>query len=1396
MKRVLGLDLGTNSIGWALVNEKESEEEVSSIVKLGVRAIQYDTFSKSDGSESRDPTKDFLGGKGLSPNASRTQKRGARRNLQRYKLRRKYLISILRKNGLISEDTPLAETGKGTTHETLRLRAKSARSKVALHELARVLLAINKKRGYKSNRKAKSEGDGQAIEGIQLSKILFQENITPGEYVHQLLKKGKNPKLEFYRSDLQNEFRKVWDHQKIYYIEILTEDLFNELQDKNGKQTWAICKLPFGIAGISDKGSAIEKKKKLYQRRVDGLSAKLELEDLAIVFQEINKDISKGSGYLGAISDRSKELFFNGETVGEFLYNQLKVNPHNSLKNQVFYRQDYLDEFEKIWTEQEKHYPDLLRSIKKEVRDCIIFYQRPLKSQKALLSFCEFESWKQKYLDEKTGQEKSRLVGRRVVPKSSPLFQEFRLWQSLNNLEFRNTESYKYIKVKNLDDDIRQALFTELNIRGRLNPNDILKIIGKYLNIGKVSFWKSNLKIVEGNDTNKALYEVYHEILVNEGYGYNWEKKSAREKFEEVSSVFAMIGIDTSILDFSSDRDDYDKQKSYQLWHLLYSSVDNEFVSEDDKIQYGNVDVSLKKILHKKYGFSIDYAKRIASINFNQDYGNLSSKAIRKIIPFMRSGKIYSDACLEAGYNHSKSLTKEELKNRNLKPRLELLKKNELRNPVVEKILNQMVNVINQVIDTYGKPDEVRIELARELKKSADERAEMTAGIGRATKINEEIKTKIIPEKFGIPNPTRNDIIRYKLWKELESRGYKDLFRNKQIKDQDLFSKSIDIEHIIPRSLLFDDSFSNKTLAFKDDNIQKGGRTAFDFMSQDYAIDLSSYETRVENLFKRQCISKSKRNKLLMSQSQLPDDFIERDLRNSQYIARKAREMLLEVFTYVVPTTGSITDRLRQDWGIINVVKDLNFHRYKALGRIEILERKDGKKVEVIKDWTKREDHRHHAMDALTVAFTSHNHIQYLNNLNARKDEKSKMRLSILSIEKLIRETDDKGKGRFIAPIENMRAEAKRHIEKILISFKASNKVATLNKNKIKGKELIKSQLTPRGQLHKETVYGKIKKPNTKFTKLSTSLSLSDIESIVNLEERRAVLNHFEKFDFDPKLAFSAKTMKSNPIVVQSKVVKEVQCFEEVYTIRKEIGGDLKIDKVLDIRVQELLRKRVELYPSQKEAFSDLDKNPIWLNQSKRIAVKRVKIKGVNNAQPLHLSKDHFGEILLDENNNHIPIDFVSTGNNHHVAIYQDSKGNLQEKVASFFDVVCRVNQELNPIDYEYNSDKGWRFLFTMKKDEMFLFPNKNDDFYPDEINWRVNDKGFYDIDNPVVISKNLFRVQKIATRNYMFRHHLETSVSNDLDFAFKLLQSTPHLKGIVKVRLNHIGNIVHVGEY
>ena len=144
MKRILGLDLGTNSIGWALVEEAENKEENSSIVKLGVRVNPLTV----------DEQQNFEKGKSITTNADRTLKRSMRRNLQRYKLRRENLIEVLKDNNIITDDSILYENGNRSTFETLRLRAKSVIEEISLSEFARVLLMINKKRGYKSSRKA------------------------------------------------------------------------------------------------------------------------------------------------------------------------------------------------------------------------------------------------------------------------------------------------------------------------------------------------------------------------------------------------------------------------------------------------------------------------------------------------------------------------------------------------------------------------------------------------------------------------------------------------------------------------------------------------------------------------------------------------------------------------------------------------------------------------------------------------------------------------------------------------------------------------------------------------------------------------------------------------------------------------------------------------------------------------------------------------------------------------------------------------------------------------------------------------------------------------------------------------------------------------------------------
>ncbi|MFJ1433884.1 type II CRISPR RNA-guided endonuclease Cas9 [Capnocytophaga canimorsus] len=1430
MKHILGLDLGTNSIGWAVVKEAENDTETSEIVDLGVRVNPLTTDEKTN----------FEKGKPISTNADRTLKRSARRNLQRYKLRRKELIELLKEHQLISTDTILTENGKGTTFQTLELRAKSAKEKISLEELARVFLTINKKRGYKSSRKAKNEDEGQLIDGMEIAKRLYEENLTTGQLSLQFLKEGKKSLPDYYRSDLQFELDKVWNFQKQFHSDILTDEFYAQLKGKGQRAISALFLAKYQIYTAENKGSREDKKLQAYQWRVDALSKELTREQLAFVITEINNNLNNSSGYLGAISDRSKELYFNNETVGEYLWKQIAANPHTSLKNQVFYRQDYLDEFEQIWKTQSAFYPEILTDeLKKELRDVVIFYQRKLKSQKSLVSFCEFEN-KEIEIKNEDGTTTKKVIGLKVAPKSSPLFQEFKIWQNLNNVLIRKKGSKTKKAPKNqqavlfeeektifeLDLDAKQALFNELNLKGNLKADYCLEILGY-----SPKEWEMNYSILEGNRTNKTLYEAYLKITDLEGYdAKNYLKvKSNKDEVElddlkvlaseikdMVQAIFKEAGINTDILHFDAELDgkDFENQASYQLWHLLYSY-------EGDDSKSGNE--LLYKLLETKFGFKKEYAQILANVSLSDDYGSLSTKAMRKIHPYIKENK-FSTACELAGYRHSKhSLTKEENDNRVLKDSLEVLKKNSLRQPVVEKILNQMINLVNALLKKYRtenpnfKFDEIRIELARELKKNVEERANMTANINKAKTEHEKI-IKILKNEFGLPNPTRNDIIRYRLYEELKANGYKDLYTNIKIPQEKLFTKEIDIEHIIPKSRVFDDSFSNKTLSFRKTNLDKGERTAFDYMESKFGADkLEEYVARVEDLYKNNIISKAKYQKLLKKESEIGDGFVERDLRETQYIAKKAKEILLQITPNVLSTSGGITDRLREDWDLVNVMKELNLPKYRALGLTEMEDRKYGQQVEVITDWTKRNDHRHHAMDALTVAFTKHNHIQYLNYLNARKNEKHKEHSNIMGIQQLetIKVTDKNGSEKrvFKAPMPNFRQVTKAFLENILISHKAKNKVVTKNKNKVAGSNKVQEVLTPRGQLHKETVYGKYQYYVQKEEKIGGKFDLEIIKKVANPLYQSLLKKRLEENGGDPKKAFTGKnSLAKNPIYLDDAQTEQLPekvklvWLENSFSIRKDITpenfkDEKLIDKILDEGVKRILKERLQSFGNDaKKAFSDLDKNPIWLNKEKGITIKRVTISGVANAEPLHTKKDHLGKEILDKEGKPIPVDFISTGSNHHVAVYRDEKGNLQEKVVSVFEAVVRANQGLPIIDKTYNQHLGWEFLFTMKQNEMFVFPNESTGFNP-------NDIDLLDPKNKKIISPNLFRVQKFSklqygnsfVREFVFRHHLETTVEDRKELqgiTYKQMKNSAFFNDIIKVRINHLGGIVSVGEY
>ena len=1382
MKKIFGLDLGTTSVGWAVVHETDDFSEKSRIVSAGSRVYPL----------SVDETKEFSEGKSITTNATRRMKHSARLNNHRFKLRRNELLKILRESGIVNERTEFCEDGLGSTHSLLKLRAKAASEKVSLEDFGRILMMLNKKRGYKSNRKVKDEGEGESVGGLDVALMLKEREMTPGQYLVEFYKKGGRRSPQFYKSDLKRELEQIVENQRRFHEE-LPDDLLQKIEGKNEKQTWGVIASILGLKGAKRQSRrSSEAKLEESHWRAKALTECLDGEQLGVVISKINGSVSAASGLLSAMSDRSKELIMNNETIGEYKMRILGENPHYSFRNESFYRKDYEDEFDKIWDTQSKFHLILTPDLRDKIRDKVIFYQRPLKSQKSQVSVCELEG--RTIEIERDGKKCKKIVGPKVCPKSSPIFQVFRMWQTINNLTIDGVP---------LSDNQKQVLAQHLEFCAVMKNKDVINLLCPRNKSSRLNYSE-----LEGNRTMSSLLSAAENALANTGYSMeDVAGLPGAERARIVRRFLKESGIDSDILSFDPmlDDEEFENQASYRLWHLLYAT-------EADNSRSG--DENLRRLVLEKFGMTDDQAQCFTALAFPPDYGSLSAKAMKRIVPKMMEGMVYSEACTAAGYKHSaRSRSKDELSSRNYCTKLELVEKNSLRNPVVEKILNQMIHVVNMLVSRYGAPDEIRVEMARELKKSAKEREKMKMGIDAGKKRNEAIVRLLGEAPFNISHPSRNDIIRYRLYDELKSNGYRTLYSDTYISPGELFSKKFNIEHILPKAVVFDDSMSNKTLEATDVNIAKGSMTAFDFVTSKYGeVGAERYKAKVMELEKIKAITPAKTKNLLRTRSEIPVDFLNRDLSTTQYIARKAVELLEMMVPRVVATTGAVTDRLRTDWQLVDVMKELNWDKYARVGSVETYEGRDGNVVKRIVGWTKRNDHRHHAMDAITIAFTRPEYIQYLNNVSAE----SHKGVSISAIKKKYLHRDNNGNLRFIPPMPlgEMRSEVKRVLAGALISVKAKNRAVTLSKNVTKrGNERVTvKRLNPRAQLHNETVYARTMRYETQEVKVDGKMDAKRIATVATKRSREALQRRLDEFSGNPKKAFTGKnSLEKTPLYTEGGCGEQVPArvklvtLEPVYSVRKPVSPDLRLDKVMDKGIRDALERRLaEFGGNAKEAFSNLDAAPIYLNRERGITIKRVRMRGPVDVVALHDAHDHHGVTITDEEGTSRPADYVSTSGNHHAALFVTPDGSVEEVMVSYLEAAARATAvpPLPIIDRSFRSSDGWELLFTLKRDEFFVFPRYEDN--PAGTGERIKTFDPKDLDlkneaNYEIISPNLFRVQKLTQRDYMFRHHLETNVEEPKelrDITWKRITNICLMKEAVKVRLDCTGRIVDVGEY
>lgn len=1038
----------------------------------------------------------------------------------------------------------------------------------------------------------------------------------------------------------------------------------------------------------------------------------------------------KLSDYLSEMNDRKSFIAERHITIGQYFYSKLSEDRNFRVRQNVFPRECYIAEFEQIWSTQQAHYPDLLTDEKRKVvRDQIIFYQRRLKSQKQLVGKCQFE------------------LHHRVAPKSSPLFQVEKIWESINTISLTNKKKELFNVTKEQKDEI----FTHLDCNIKLTQTELFKI----LKIKRTDGWYPNEQIakagIQGNITKATLIKAFADMGID---------RSDLLKFDLIEED-AFDHQSGEVRNYKIINGSFEKEPLYRLWHLLYSVDDPE---------------QLIKVLMKDFSFTREQAQSLNKIDFKkQGFGSKSARAIRKLLPSLRAGADYSQSAAIAGYNHSNSITKAENEQRELQSSLERYKRNTLRQPVVEKVLNQLVNLVNLIItqEELGRPDEIRIELARELRQSQQERNDAYNNTIKRNREHEAIKDRISADYPGL-KITNKLIEKYKLY---EQQAGICIYSGKKMElSSVLRGEGVDVDHIIPQSRLFDDSFQNKVLAFRKENEAKDNDTAYDYMKGKSDDVFRQYLERVDQLFTDKIITRSKRNKLMMAANEIPADFINRQLNETRFISKEATKLLKKICRNVYVSTGSVTEFLREQWGYNDILKQLNWHKYEQAGLVA--ENK-------IQKWKKRDDHRHHAIDALVVATTSQSIIHRLNNLNA-----SATRQEMLATVKDSAPSGWQAKRSLLEQhVQGLQpftvAEAKEAVSKILVSQKAGKKVASTSKNKFKNKARVKGQpiyqetLTPRGQLHKEQVYGRVLKYASAKTPLNSRFD--QVDKIANPAEKTLVEERLARFSGDPKKAF--KDLKKDPIWLdeaKQRALESVTLWEEQFVYKYSLGigfNEKDVDSIVDVKVRELVRARFnERKGSKDHPLKDLENDPIWLNKGKGLRIKSVRcFTGLRSLVPLHVAQNGVTMSADKESTNSKPVDYVNERNNHHLAIYKDEAGGYHSIIVSLMEAVKRKNYQLPVIITEPGKAwekvdelkildtsildnlplKEWQFVTSLQQNELFCF-NLTDFEYKEALNQK----------NIGHISQNLFRVQKMSqneagTIDVYFRHHLETRVDD-----------------------------------
>lgn len=1034
-----------------------------------------------------------------------------------------------------------------------------------------------------------------------------------------------------------------------------------------------------------------------------------------------------------------EDLNNRGETVGCYIYDNLLQKPNQKIIGKLvrtverkYYKEElrqiletqvalipelkdatlYNKCIEELYPNNEAHRNNIAKTdfANLFIND-ILFYQRPLKSKKSLISDCPYES----HFD-KDGNEHPV----KCIVKSNPLFQEFRLWQFVQNLRI-------YQREKNVDGKLQ----TDVDV-----TKELLKIEEDYV---KLFDWLNDRASIK-QDTLLNSYFKFKKEKGKDQYPYRWNYVEDKD-YPCNETRATMLG---GLTKCSIDADFLTRENEMLLWHILYSV--------EDKTEIGK---ALKKYAEKN-NLPESFAEVFAKVKpFKKDYGSYSEKAIKKLLPLMRMGKYWSAEAIDGktkeriekiivgeydesisvrtreqivAYNEKTGKTLDDISsfkglpiwlvcyvvyNRhsevsNNKPwekpedidrYLKDFKQHSLRNPIVEQVVTETLRTVRDIWKQEGQIDEIHLELGREMKNPADKRKKMTERILENENTNLRIKALLmefmndpeienvrpyspsqqdilrIYEENALDNltkddkdfdfvskisktaqPSKADITRYKCWLEQK---YRSPYTGEMIPLAKLFTSAYEIEHVIPQSRYFDDSFSNKVICEAEVNKLKDRQLGFEFIknhkgekvqiSQGKVVEILSVEAYEKFVKDHYSSNRTKMKKLLMDD--IPDGFIERQLNDSRYISKLVKGLLSNIVREkldngdyeqeavsknLISCNGSITDRLKKDWGMNDVWNSIILPRFQRLNELTgkdcfTIYNAEGHEIpamplELQKGFNKKRiDHRHHAMDAIVIACATRDHVNLLNNeaahskhnTNRYQLQRKLRRFEIVTIDGKEKEIAKE----FLKPWDTFTTDAKRTLGNIIVSFKQNLRVINRTSNHYQhydenGKKVFVKQekgdsWAIRKSMHKDTVFGEV---NLRFVKLvSLNEAIKTPKRIVNKDFKKKII---ELLDAGRDAKYIKKYVEGNKDVWSDIDIKRIEVYyftkdtnDRYFATRKPL--DISFDKkkiessVTDTGIQRILLAHLEAKGGNPElAFSpdgidEMNRNIVSLNGGK-----------------------------------------------------------------------------------------------------------------------------------------------------------------------------------------------------